>query len=86
MYTTHSLSEMQILSRTPAIHVPRQASREFGVDELRRQMDDVEYKDALPTAHARMSRLVRNVLETLTGLLGRARHPVATLVAKDAAD
>lgn len=84
MYTTHSLSEMQILSRTPTIHVPRQASREFGVDELRRHIDDAEHKDATPTAHAGVWRLGKGVLEKLTALLGRARHPVATLVAKDA--
>jgi hypothetical protein len=84
MYTTHSLSEMQILSRTPTIHVAQEAYREFGVDELRRQIDGVEYRGAVPTARAGGRRLVRNVLERLTALLGRAKHPVAALVVKSA--
>jgi len=71
MYTTHSLEELQVTSRTPTLHVPREVTQEFDRHELCRAALEMGQGDA----GAAIRRGIRHLIDALvTRLSAVAAH------------
>lgn len=83
MYTTHSLSELQMTSRSPSLHIPRDTLHEFDRDALAQGLRDLEHSRARRNSRKVVGRLVHTVLERFAELIRQAKQSGAAPIPGD---